>query len=134
MLINQLFSSIDAYAMVFLLLMELTSSSHTSLAGNSALIGFTIGEIIITLFAHITRDWLRLKWIITGYFALILPYLFFVPESPYWLYSKKKYNQLGECLRKIAKINGHSDDDWYSSYQELIHDPHLSILRSKHKS
>ena len=41
--------------------MELTSSSHTSLAGNSALIGFTIGEIIITIFAYMTRDWLRLK-------------------------------------------------------------------------
>ncbi len=84
--------------MVFLLLMELTSSSHTSLAGNSAVIGFTIGEGFITLFAYLAHDWLRLKWIITCYFALILPYLYFVPESPYWLFSKKKYNQLEDYL------------------------------------
>ncbi|CAF0992428.1 unnamed protein product [Adineta ricciae] len=132
--INQLFSSIDAYPMVFLLLMELTSSSHTSLAGNSALIGFIIGEIIVTIFAYMTRDWLRLKWVITGYFALILPYLYYVPESPYWLYTKKKYNQLEVCLRKIARINGHSDDDWYPYYKQLICDPRLAILSTKRAS
>ncbi|CAF0880367.1 unnamed protein product [Adineta steineri] len=132
--INQFFSSVDAYPMVFLLLMELTSSSHTSLAGNSALIGFTIGEIIITVFAYIARDWLRLKWIITCYFALILPYLYFVPESPYWLFSKKKYNQLEEYLRKIAQRNGRSDNEWYPLYRKLICDPRLAILSTKHAS
>lgn len=118
--------------MVFLLLMELTSSSHTSLAGNSALIGFTLGEAIITLFAYFARDWLRLKWIITGYFTLILPYLYFVPESPYWLFSKKKYNQLQECLRKIAKTNGKKEHEWYPYYLELVQDPTLAILSNKH--
>lgn len=118
--------------MVFLLLMELTSSSHTSLAGNSALIGFTIGELIITLFAYLARHWLYLKWIITIYFALILPYLYFVPESPYWLFSKKKYNQLEVCLRKIARTNGRTDDQWYSDYKRLIRDPRLAILSTKH--
>jgi hypothetical protein len=120
--------------MVFLLLMELTSSSHTSLAGNSSLIGFTIGEIIITIFAYVVRDWLRLKWFITAYFMLILPYLFFVPESPYWLFSKKKYNQLEVCLRKIAETNGHTDDQWYSDYIQLIRDPRLCMLSTKHAS
>ncbi|CAF0772476.1 unnamed protein product [Rotaria sp. Silwood1] len=132
--INQLFSSIDAYPMAFLLLMELTSSSHTSLAGNSAVIGYTIGEGVITLFAYMARDWLRLKWIITGYFALILPYLYFVPESPYWLFSKKKYNQLEVCLRKIAQTNGHSDDEWHPYYKQLIYNPRLAILSRKHAS
>lgn len=118
--------------MVFLLLMELTSSSHTSLAGNSALIGFTIGELLITFFAYFARHWLYLKWIITIYFAFILPYLYFVPESPYWLFSKKKYNQLEVCLRKIARTNGRTDDQWYSDYKRLIRDPRLAILSTKH--
>jgi hypothetical protein len=118
--------------MVFLLLMELTSSSHTSLAGNSALLGFTFGEIAITWFAYIARDWLRLKWIITGYFTLVLPYLYFVPESPYWLFSKKKYNQLEVHLRTIASRNGCTDDKWWPYYQELVRNPRLAILASKH--
>jgi len=120
--------------MVFLLLMESTTSSHASLAGNSAAISYTTGEGIITLFAYLARDWLRLKWIITGYFALILPYLYFVPESPYWLFSKKKYDELEVCLRKIAKINGHSDNEWYLYYKQLIYDPRLAILNTKHAS
>jgi hypothetical protein len=114
--------------------MESTTSSHASLAGNSAAISYTTGEGIITLFAYLARDWLRLKWIITGYFALILPYLYFVPESPYWLFSKKKYDELEVCLRKIAKINGHSDNEWYSYYKQLIYDPRLAILNTKHAS
>ena len=120
--------------MVFLLLMELTSSAHTSLAGNSALLGFTLGEGIITLFAYLARDWLRLKWIITGYFTLILPYLYFVPESPYWLFSKKKYNQLEAHLRKIARRNGRADHEWHPSFLQLVRDPRLAILSTKHAS
>ena len=132
MAVNQLFASIDAYAMAFLLLMELTSSTHTSFAGNSALIGFTLGEGLITLFAYLAADWLRLKWIITGYFTLLLPYLYFVPESPYWLFTKKKYNQLQVCLNRIAEKNGRSKADWYPHYLRLVRDPRVAILSSKH--
>ena len=120
--------------MVFLLLMELTSSSHTSLAGNSALLGFTLGEAIITLFAYLAHDWLRLKWIITGYFTLVLPYLYFVPESPYWLFSKKKYNQLQVHLRKIATRNGRKEQDWFPYYLQLVQDPTIAVLSTKHAS
>ncbi|CAF1001300.1 unnamed protein product, partial [Rotaria sordida] len=132
LLVNQLFSSIDAYPMVFLLLMELTSSSHTSLAGNLALIGFTFGEALVTVFAYLARDWLLLKWIISGYFALVLPYLYFVPESPYWLFSTKKYNQLEHCLNKIAAKNGRTHDQWHPYYMQLIHDPEIAMRQAKH--
>lgn len=114
--------------------MELTSSTHTSLAGNSALIGFTLGEAVITFFAYFAHDWLRLKWIITGYFTLVLPYLYFVPESPYWLFTQKKYNQLYHYLRKIAIRNGRKENEWYPYYLQLVQDPTLAILSSKHAS
>ncbi|CAF2800438.1 unnamed protein product [Rotaria sp. Silwood2] len=112
--------------------MELTSSSHTSVAGNLALIGFTFGEALVTIFAYLARDWLLLKWIISGYFALVLPYLYFAPESPYWLFSTKKYNQLEHCLNKIAKKNGRSHDQWYPYYIQLIHDPDIAMRQAKH--
>lgn len=108
------------YGMVFLLLMELTSSSHTSFAGNLALVAFTFGEIFATAFAYIARQWLNLKWFNSAYFFLILPYLYFVPESPYWLFSKKNYKQLEACLRKIATINGRNDIDWFLHYTQMI--------------
>jgi len=44
------------YGLVFLLFMELTSSSHTSFAGNLAMVTFTFGEILAAVFAYIARD------------------------------------------------------------------------------
>jgi len=122
-----LVSSIDAYGMVFLLLMELTSSSHTSFAGNLALVTYTFGEVLVTVFAYIARDWLNLKWFNSAYYCLILLYLYFVPESPYWLFSQKKYSQLEVCLRKIATTNGRNDTEWFPYYEKLIRDSSISI-------
>jgi hypothetical protein len=124
-------SGLSSYGLVFLLLMELTSSSHTSLAGNLALVSFTFGEVMATVFAYIARDWLNLKWFNSTYFALILPYLYFVPESPYWLFSQKKYGQLEACLRKIARTNGRDDIEWFPHYRQLIRDPSVPIKNTK---
>lgn len=123
--INQVVSAVDSYSIAFLLVMELTSSSHTSFACSLTLIAYTIGEVFITMFAYISRDWLILKWLITIYFAISLPYLYFVPESPYWLLFEKKYEQLEFYLRKMAKQNGRSDDQWVPFYNQLI--DHLSL-------
>jgi hypothetical protein len=117
--------------MVFLLLMELTSSSHTSLAGNLALVTFTFGEVLATIFAYFARDWLNLKWFNSAYAGLVLLYLYFVPESPYWLFSQKKYIQLEVCLRKIAKTNRRNDIEWVPHYEELIQNSSMSIKSTK---
>jgi hypothetical protein len=111
--------------------MELTSSAHTSFSCGLTLIAYTIGEILITIFAYIARDWLLLKWIISIYFAISLPYLFFVPESPYWLLSRKKYNELEVCLRKMAKINGRTDDEWLPMYNQLVDDTRFIETKTK---
>jgi hypothetical protein len=131
LIVNQVALSIGAYGLVFLLLMELTSSSHTSFAGNLALVTYTFGEVIATIFAYVARDWLNLKWLNSAYYALILPYLYFVPESPYWLFSRKRYNELETCLRKIATINGRKDVDWFPQYRQLIRASDLTIITKK---
>lgn len=69
--------------------MELTSSSHTSFAAGVSLVAYTLGEMIFTGFAYLSRNWLYLKWLTSAYFALTIPYLYFIPESPYWLFGKK---------------------------------------------
>ena len=132
LLINQLISSLDAYNMAFLLLMELTSSSHTSLAGHLALIAYPFGEVLSAVFAYIARDWLRLKWLTTGFYLIILFYLYFVPESPYWLFSQKKYDQLELCIRKIATTNGRENNQWYPNYTQLIEDPRITLRSNRH--
>jgi hypothetical protein len=111
--------------------MELTSSSHTSFACGLTLIAYTIGEFLVAVFAYIARDWLLLKWITSIYFAISIPYLYFVPESPYWLLTRKKYKELEISLRQMAKLNGRSDDEWLPLYKQLVEDTNLIEITKK---
>ena len=126
-------AGLDSYSAGFLLLMELTSSAHTSFACNLTLIAYTIGEFLVAIFAYIVRDWLLLKWLITLYFVVSLPYLYFIPESPYWLFSRRKYKELEVCLRNMAKLNGRSDDKWLPVYKQLVCDSNLTETEEKEK-
>jgi hypothetical protein len=105
-------------------MLELTSVARTGFVGNLAFISFTIGEVIITLCAYITRDWQKLKWANTAFIGLGIPYLYFMPESPLYYYAKEQYVQLEDLLRRIARENKRPETDWYPSYQELLrHQP-----------
>ncbi|CAF2388270.1 unnamed protein product [Rotaria sp. Silwood2] len=124
--INQLVSGIDGYGIAFLLIMELTSSSHTSFAAGLSLVAYPIGECLFTAFAFASRDWLNLKWLTSAYFLLTVPYLYFIPESPYWLLSRKKYDQLESALRKIARTNRREEIQWHPYYTKLIEETIVS--------
>ena len=102
LLLNQFASGLTAstLSLILILLLELTTSAHTSMAGNVALVSFTIGEVIVTLFAYLAKDWQILKWADTAFVGLVIPYLYFMPESPLYLYSKRKYDELEELLRE----------------------------------
>jgi hypothetical protein len=126
LLFNQFASGLitSNFSLVFILMLELTSSAHTSFAGNLTFISFTIGEVIVTLFAYLTRDWQKLKWANLVFIGLGIPYLYFMPESPLYIYAKGQYIQVESLLRRIATQNGRKETDWYSSYQELLrHQP-----------
>ncbi|CAF0751650.1 unnamed protein product [Didymodactylos carnosus] len=108
------------YSITFVLMLELTSAAHTTFAANTALVSFTIGEALVTLFAYLCRNWQLLKWVNTIFIGLMLPYLYFMPESPQFLYSKKNYLKLEILLRKITRMNKKLEAEWYPYYQELL--------------
>lgn len=105
---------------VFVLILELSSSTYRSLAGNIALSSFAVGGVLITLFAYLTHHWQKLLWTVTGFIGLTLPYLYYMPESPMHLYATKQYSRLETLLRRIAKVNGRPDSEWYPIFQELL--------------
>jgi hypothetical protein len=105
-------------------MLELTSVARRGFVGNLAFISFTIGEVIITFFAYITRDWQKLKWANTTFIGLGIPYLYFMPESPLYYYARGEHVQLEDILRRIATENKRKETDWYPNYQELLrHQP-----------
>ena len=108
-------------------MLEITSAAHTSLAGNLAFALFSMGEVIVTLFAYVARDWQKLKWANTAFIGLIIPYLCFMPESPLYIYSKGQYVQLEANLRRIATQNGRKEMDWYPYYQEFIRSQSIQL-------
>ncbi|CAF2801333.1 unnamed protein product [Rotaria sp. Silwood2] len=130
LLLNQFASGLSAaaFSLIFILGLELTSSSHTSLAGNAALVSFTIGECIVTLFAYLAKDWQILKWANTAFIGLVIPYLYFMPESPLYIYSKRQYVQLERLLRRIATTNKRKEEDWYPVYQEFLKNQSSKLL------
>ncbi|CAF4384118.1 unnamed protein product [Rotaria sp. Silwood2] len=85
LLLNQFASGLSAatFSLIFILVLELTSSSQSSLVGNVVLVSFTIGECIVTLFAYLAKDWQILKWADTAFIGLVISYLYFIPESPF---------------------------------------------------
>lgn len=85
-----------------------------------ALVSFTVGEAIVTLFAYLLRDWQLLKWANTAFVGLVIPYLYFMPESPMFLFSKRRYRDLEALLRRIATMNGRDEASWYRTYQSFL--------------
>jgi hypothetical protein len=120
LLINQFVAGIDSFLVTFILFMELTTSAYATFVGNLALVAFAVGEIVIAGMAYLCRHWLLLKWVMSLYILALVPYLFFVPESPHWLLTKHRYTELEELLRRIARCNQRSESKWLPFYQYII--------------
>lgn len=100
--------------------MEITTSVYATFVGNLALVAFAVGEIVITGMAYVCRDWLRLKWVITIYVLVLVPYLYYVPESPHWLLTKHRYSELEKLLRQMARCNRRPESRWFPFYRYVV--------------
>jgi hypothetical protein len=67
--------------------------------------------VLITLhYQFLDRNWVSLQVVGAVLTALcILYFAFFVPESPKWLYTKLRYAESRQVLRKVAKFNMQED-------------------------
>jgi hypothetical protein len=61
--------------------------------------------------------------IITMLFAI-----FFLPESPHYLYSKQKYDEARESLKFISKINGISEMPYFIFDNEVQTDEQKELI------
>jgi len=114
----------------FVMMLELTIPAHRGIAGNITFMFYASGELLITLFGYLTRNWLNLLWANTIFFGVSLFFVFFTVESPLYLYSKKQYSRLENCLRRMAKLNGRNENDWRPAFEELI-SKHLFATANK---
>ncbi|CEF60776.1 Solute carrier family 22 member 13 [Strongyloides ratti] len=93
---------------------------------------FAIGQIILGILAYYIRDYRYLHISIALPTILFLSYQFFVPESPRWLVSKKRYSEADKILNKAAKMNNSSMPEKWWEEIESLNDSEVNKTKKKH--
>jgi len=95
------------YYCSYILLLEITSTKHSTEVSNLNVYFYVLGELIILIVSFLTRDH-HLINIFMIIFSILVVFLLIIllPESPRYLVTKKKYTQAYFILKRIALING----------------------------
>ena len=91
----------------FVLCTELLNPSKRAWVQASSGTGFVIGGMFVSLIAWLLPNWRYLTLANTVFTTLLCPLLFYLPESPRWLYCVGKQSKAKKTLDWMAKVNKH---------------------------
>ncbi|GFQ70039.1 organic cation transporter protein [Trichonephila clavata] len=100
--------------------MEIMSPKYRSDYGIGTYFGWSIGYLIVPLFAWLLRDWLWIHIVITLPCFFLLSSWWLLPESPRWLLSQGRHEEALEVLSKAAKANGVDINEADAKLKEVI--------------
>ena len=104
---------------LYILMNEFMAQKHQGYAtsifmcGDSAMTFYLIGYL-----RFIDKDLVALQQLCVYLTILSIVLFSFIPESPKWLISVGRYDEARQSLRKIAKINGKSTDQFDLPFKE----------------
>lgn len=67
---------------------------------------YTLGMLLLSGVAYFVRDWTHLCYATTLPFLIFFVYIVYLPESPRWLMSQGRFEEVKKIMKNCAKING----------------------------
>ncbi|XP_033625385.1 organic cation transporter protein-like isoform X1 [Asterias rubens] len=93
------------YLMAFIIVTEIVGPAYRTMVGTILAMLFSIGYVLLAVMAYSLREWRHLQLAISIPTFIFFAFFFFLPESPRWLISKKKFKQAEKIIKSIAKVN-----------------------------
>lgn len=94
-----------AYAVSFVLMQELVDPSKRTLVGALPNMAWVVGYETTVVLAYFIRDRFVLELSFTAFYVPCLILLWFVPESPRWLYCKNRKSEADAIMHNLSKWN-----------------------------
>ncbi|KAF5272906.1 hypothetical protein FQA39_LY07672 [Lamprigera yunnana] len=89
----------------FVLCMEIVGGKWRTIVPILYQIPFGIGNSVMAALAYYLRDWRTLQLALSVLTGSYLIYIFFIPESPRWLFIEGKFKETIKLLENAATIN-----------------------------
>ncbi|XP_003971522.2 solute carrier family 22 member 2-like [Takifugu rubripes] len=99
------FSMKGSWMSSYVLISEVVGMKNRRFVGIMYQVFLSFALLIVPLLAYLITDWRWLQVVITAPTGMFLVYYWFVPESPRWLLSQKKFPKALEITKAIAKEN-----------------------------
>lgn len=105
------FSSVGFWTTFFVYAMEMMGGKWKTLMGIGFEYPWALAYSVLPGIAFAERNWRNLQLIISVPPVVFLIFYYFIPESPRWLISQKRYKEAETILRRAAQINGKAWDE-----------------------
>ncbi|CAH1779040.1 unnamed protein product [Owenia fusiformis] len=97
--------SVAGFTVGFVFNMEIVGPSWRNTAGLSVQYAWASGYFVIAAVAYFIRDWSTLQLVLCIPIAVQCILVFFIPESPRWLYATHKSKRAQAVVKAFAKSN-----------------------------
>jgi len=108
-------------SLFFLVSSEMVSTKHRPGSGIILWFFFTIAVSFQGVLAMYVREWKYLMLYSTAPYLILVPFIFFVPESLRWLHVSNRLDEAQRVMKKVASINGKGDIDIHLSPAKVVH-------------
>ncbi|XP_037087275.1 organic cation transporter protein-like [Pollicipes pollicipes] len=112
------------FSTLFTLTVEATGPKLRATAGILFVIPYNLGLMALPGVAYLVRDWRYLQLAISLPYALVLVYVWLLPESPRWLAERGRHADALAVLKRAAAANGRTlpDDEHMLDLLRACHD------------